>query len=144
MPLEEDITRANSQPIKIESIKNSKTTSFLASPARAPKKRIASLSFAWNTPVNLGAFERNGKLWLIFDHSQQINIEGLKKVAGELAENIIQFPHPLGSLVQVTPAQGVKTSVRKEGLLWILDLYTDDLPQHPFKELTIFTPIRNT
>ena len=130
---------ANTKPIVVESIKNTKATSFLASPSQSPKKRIASLSFAWNTPVNLAAFERNGKLWLIFDHPQQINIEGLKKTAGELAENIIQFPHPLGSLVQVTPSKGVKFSVRKEGLLWILDLYTDNLPQHPFKELTIFT-----
>ena len=127
------------KPITVESIKNTKTSSFLASPAQAPKKRIASLSFAWNSPVNLGAFERNGKLWMIFDHPQQINVENLKETAGELAENIIQFPHPLGSLIQVTPAKGVKASVRKEGLLWILDLYTDDLPQQPFKELTIFT-----
>ena len=127
------------KPITVESIKNTKTSSFLASPAQAQKKRIASLSFAWNSPVNLGAFERNGKLWMIFDHPQQINIENLKESAGELVENIIQFPHPLGSLVQITPAKGVKASVRKEGLLWILDLYTDDLPQQPFKELTIFT-----
>ena len=132
-------TAANTKPIVVESIKNTTTSSFLASPAQAPKKRIASLSFAWNTPVNLGAFERNGKLWLIFDHPQQIDVEALKKTAGELAENIIQFPHPLGSIIQVTPAKGIKTSVRKEGLLWILDLYTDDLPQQPFKELTIFT-----
>ena len=125
--------------ITVDSIKNTKSASFLASPAQAPKKRIASLSFAWNSPVNLGAFERNGKLWMIFDHPQQINVENLKETAGELAENIIQFPHPLGSLIQVTPAKGVKASVRKEGLLWILDLYTDDLPQQPFKELTIFT-----
>ncbi len=130
---------AQTKPIIVESIKDTKTSSFLASPAQAQKKRIASLSFAWNTPVNLAAFERNGKLWLIFDHPQQINIENLKKTASELAENIIQFPHPLGSLVQVTPAKGVKSAVRKEGLLWILDLYTDDLPQQPFKELTIFT-----
>ena len=126
-------------PIKVESIKDTKTTSFLASPSQTLKKRIASLSFAWNTPVNLASFERNGKLWLIFDHPQQINVENLKSTAGELAESIIQFPHPLGSIIQVTPAQGVKTSVRKEGLLWILDLYTKDLPQQPFKELTIFT-----
>ncbi len=129
----------STKPITIESIKETKTTSFLASPAQAQKKRIASLSFAWNTPVNLGAFERNGKLWLIFDHPQQINIDALKKTAGELAENIIQFPHPLGSLVQISPAKGVKSAVRKEGLLWILDLYTDDLPQQEFKELTVFT-----
>lgn len=130
---------ARSRPVTVESVNSARTSSFLASPAQAQKKRIASLSFAWNTPVNLAAFERNGKIWLIFDHPQQIDVENLKKTAGELAENILQFPHPLGSLIQVTPAADVKFSVRKEGLLWVLDLYTDDLPLPPFKNLTIFT-----
>ena len=130
---------ARSHPVTVESTNTARTTSFLATPAQVQKKRIASLSFAWNTPVNLAAFERNGKLWLIFDHLQQIDVEGLKKTAGELAQNILQFPHPLASLIQITPANGVKFSVRKEGLLWVLDLYTDELPPHPFKNLTIFT-----
>lgn len=128
-----------SQPVTIESTNTARSSSFLASPSQTQKKCIASLSFAWNTPVNLGAFERGGKLWLIFDHPQQIDVESLKKTAGDLAENILQFPHPLGTLIQVTPAPNIKYSVRKEGLLWILDLYTDDLPPQPFKELTIFT-----
>ena len=130
---------AGSRPITVESVKSAHTTSFLATPSQAAKKRIASLSFAWTTSVNLAAFERNGKLWLIFDHPQQIDIDNLKRTAGDLAQNIIQFPHPLGTIVQVTPASGIKSSIRKEGLLWILDLYTDDLPSQDFKELTIFT-----
>ena len=118
---------------------NTEMTETPLSTPQQNSRRVATLSFAWNTPVNLAAFERNGKLWLIFDHLQKIDIEGLKKTAGDLAENILQFPHPLATLIQITPADGIKYSVRKEGLLWVVDLHNDDLPQPPFREMTIFT-----
>lgn len=129
----------HSSPVVVESVNTVRNTDIVASPAKVAKRHIASLSFGWTTSVNLGAFERNGKLWLIFDHPQQIDIEALKQTAGNLAENILQFPHPLGTIIQVTPAEGVKSSIRKEGLLWILDLYTGEIPHRDFKELTIFT-----
>lgn len=113
--------------------------SFLASNHQSKNKQIASLSFSWTSPTNLAAFERNGKLWLIFDHLQQIDITNLKASAGELAENIIQFPHPLATLIQITPAKGVNSSVRKEGLLWVVDLSINELPPFEFQEMTIFT-----
>ena len=40
---------ARSHPVTVESINTARTTSFLATPAQVQKKRIASLSFAWNT-----------------------------------------------------------------------------------------------
>jgi hypothetical protein len=103
------------------------------------KKQIASLSFAWNTPANLAAFERGGKFWLIFDSLQNVDVNNLKSIAGDLAENIMQFPHPLATLIRITPAEGVKFSARKEGLLWVVDLYRQDIPEHPFVNTTIFT-----
>lgn len=103
------------------------------------QKQVASLSFAWNTPANLAAFERGGKFWLIFDNLQKVDIENLKFIAGDLAENIMQFPHPVATLVRITPAKGVKFSARKEGLLWVIDLYRTNIPDHPFKNTTIFT-----
>ena len=106
----------------------------------SPQKiKLASLSFAWNTPTSLASFERNGKVWLIFDDLQQVDVESLKKTAGPLVKNIFQFPHPLATLIQIIPSDGVKISIRKEGLLWIVDLHTEELPPHSFKEMTIFT-----
>ena len=103
------------------------------------EREVVSLSFSWTNPTNLAAFERNGKLWLIFDHLQKIDVEKLKQTAGNLAENIVQFPHPLATLIQITPAEGIKASVRKEGLLWIVDLSSRDIPDLEFKNMTIFT-----
>ncbi len=114
------------------------TNSFLGS-SQFQKKELASLSFAWSNPCNLAAFERNGKVWLIFDQLQQIDVDKLKETAGELAKSIYQFPHPLATLIQITPADGVNISIRKEGLLWIADMHTSELPPHNFKEMTIFT-----
>jgi len=105
----------------------------------APEKKVASLSFAWNSPTSLASFERNGKIWLIFDDLQQVDIENLKTTASPLIKNIFQFPHPLATLIQIIPEDGVKVSIRKEGLLWIVDLYKQDIPPHEFKEMTIFT-----
>ncbi len=130
---------SRSKPVIVESTQTTSAKTVLAAPAQIPSKKVASLSFAWNTPVNLAAFERNGKIWLVFDHLQQVDVENLKKTAGQLAQNIIQFPHPLATLIQISPAPNVKISIRKEGLLWVADLYTQDLPDHQFQNLTIYT-----
>ena len=101
--------------------------------------QIASLSFSWNTPVNLAVFQRQKKLWIVFDHRQAIDVKELKKTAGDLASNIVQLPHPNAAVIQMVPAEGVRYSVRKEGLLWIVDLFRNDLPKRPVKDVTIYT-----
>lgn len=100
---------------------------------------IVSLRFAWNAPVNMAAFERNGKIWLVFDRPNRIDVNMLKSDAKEMAESIYTLPHPGGTFVIIKPAPGVKYALRKEGLLWILDLYTGRPPQFETKDLTIFT-----
>ena len=100
---------------------------------------ITSLRFAWNAPVNMAAFERNGKIWLVFDRPNRIDIDTLKSDAKNMAEEIYTLPHPGGTFVIIKPAPGVKYALRKEGLLWILDLYTGRPPKFETKNLTIFT-----
>ncbi len=100
---------------------------------------VASLRFVWNTPVNIAAFERNGKIWLTFDKPNRINTENLKKEAGALAEEIYTLPHPAGTIIIIKPAPDVKYALRKEGLLWILDLYKGRAPIFEKKDVTIFT-----
>lgn len=134
-PLTSDqILASTTDPLSQNSFSTSVTT-----PETPTDKKVASLSFAWNSPTNLASFERNGKIWLIFDDLQQIDVESLKNTAGSLAKNIFQFPHPLATLIQITPSDEVKVSIRKEGLLWVVDLYTEELPPHEFKDMTIFT-----
>ncbi len=107
--------------------------------AVAEKDEIVSLRFVWNTPVNVAAFERNGKIWIAFDRTNRVDVASLKAEAKSLAKEIYTLPHPAGTIVVITPEQGVKYALRKEGLLWIVDLYTGRPPQFKTTNLTIFT-----
>ena len=130
---------AKSRPITVESSSSVSKKTFVALPNQFQKPTLASMNFAWNHPVNLAAFERNGNIWLIFDKPEALDVEELKKSAGELAEDIFVFMHPLATIVEIIPAEGVKYSIRKEGLLWVVDLFTREPPQTEFKDMTIFT-----
>lgn len=103
------------------------------------KDNIASLRFVWNAPVNIAAFKRNDKIWMVFDKPNRVDVAALKKEAKHLAKEIYTLPHPGGTIVVVVPAPGVKHSLRKEGLLWILDLYTGRPPNFKVQNMTIFT-----
>lgn len=107
--------------------------------SQKPKDTIASLRFVWNTPVNTAAFKRNGKIWVVFDRPNHVDAETLKAEAKGLVEEIYTLPHPAGTVVIITPAPDVKYAMRKEGLLWILDLYTGRPPKFETKDVTIFT-----
>lgn len=111
-----------------------------ATPDTKPvKDKIASLRFIWNTPVNVAAFDRNGKIWIVFDQPNHVDTKALKKEADGLAKEIYTLAHPVGTVVIITPQDNVKYALRKEGLLWILDLYTGRPPQFKTQDLTIFT-----
>ncbi len=101
--------------------------------------RIVSLRFVWNVPVSVAAFERKGKIWVVFDRVNTINVEDLETEAQGLAKKIYTLPHPIGTIVIIEPKNGVKFSLRKEGLLWIVDLYTGRSPKFERKNITIFT-----
>lgn len=135
----DNLPAAQSLPITVESSNSVQKKTFVALPNQFQKPTLTSINFAWNHPVNLAAFERNGNIWLIFDKPESLDVEELKKSAGELAEDIFVFLHPLATLVEIIPAENVKYSVRKEGLLWIVDLFTREPPQTEFKDMTIFT-----
>ena len=91
--------------------------------------QVASLSFAWNMPVGLSVFTRGNYIWIVFDHMQNLDIEELQKTASALADEIIQLPHPNATVVRIHPKTKVNTFVRKEGLLWIVDLFTREAPE---------------
>lgn len=136
----EDLAQpAKTQPITVGGknvIKNQDTLTSLQ--ARPTHSNVASLSFSWNIPVSLAVFKRGEQLWIVFDHPQVVDMEELRKDAGLLADNIFQFPHPGATIIRMTPKEHVKTFIRKEGLLWIVDLFTGDIPNKT-KDMTIFT-----
>lgn len=103
-----------------------------------PQHQVASLSFSWNIPVALSLFKRGTYLWIVFDHTQSIDIDELSKTAAPLCDEIIQIPNFQGLVLRLKIKDDVKYMVRKEGLLWIVDLFTQDLPIHT-KDLQVFT-----
>lgn len=102
-----------------------------------PVSKVRSLSFSWNMPVDIGVFKRNDYLWIIFDHSQTFNVEELNTNAQPLAEDVIQLPNNAASIIRLKPKEGTNVNIRKEGLLWIVDLYTGK-DQTEIKEFPIF------
>ena len=100
--------------------------------------KVRSLSFSWNMPVNISVFKRNDYLWIIFDHPQTFNIEELNASAEPLAEDVIQLPNNAAAIIRLKPKEGTNVNIRKEGLLWIVDLYTGP-DQTEIKEFPIFT-----
>lgn len=128
------------QPVVIESaqrIRNSFSVST-AQISTPTEPIIASLSFPWNIPVGLAVFQRGKYLWIVFDHPQKVDVAELQKTAGSLASEIFQFPHPVATIIRMTPQPGLKTMIRKEGLLWVIDMTKGDIP-NMLKDMLIFT-----
>ena len=95
---------------------------------KSGNNKVVSLSFSWNQPVGMAFFQRDGYVWIVFDQRQQVNIDELNKEIEPLGYNVIQIPHTKGTLIRFTPNRDTKFFVRKEGLLWIVDLFTKEAP----------------
>ena len=131
-PSQENITAQKSVPINklTQTLSESKSTALTSAQiSEETTNQVASLSFSWNMPVGLSVFERGGYIWIIFDHMQTVDIENLQKTAMNLADEVIQLPHPNATVIRIHPKIKVNSYVRKEGLLWIVDLFTKDLPE---------------
>ncbi len=103
--------------------------------------QTASFSFSWNIPVGAAVFKRENKLWIVFDHLQNVDIDEIRQAANSLADEIFQFPHPAATVIRMNLKDGVNAFVRKEGLLWIVDLTTSDVP--PVRDMNIYIQYDN-
>lgn len=93
--------------------------------------QISSLSFSWNTPVALSVFKREKYLWIVFNQYQKVDTNELLKNAGSMVKDIIQLPHSAATILRVEAAEDIYSEVRKEGLLWIVDLYNRKTERAP-------------
>lgn len=87
--------------------------------------QIASLGFSWNAPVALSVFKRGKYLWIVFNQYQQIKTDELLKNANGIIKDIIQLPHTSATILRLEAIDEVYSETRKEGLLWIVDLYNN-------------------
>lgn len=105
---------------------------------RPDYENVSSLSFSWNIAVGAASFMRNGYLWVIFDHTKNIDLDEIRKLGGSMVKDVIQIPHSHATVLRFTLPENTKAGMRQEGLLWIVDLYTNDLaPQ--VTEMPLFT-----
>lgn len=138
LPVEAKISRRTAE----KTIQEHFSTNNASDPTtgrRSMVNAISSLRFVWNAPVNIAAFTRNGKIWMVFDKVNSVDVKKLKEEAGGLAKEIYTLPHPAGTIIIIEPMPNVKYALRKEGLLWIMDLYTGRAPKFETSNLTIFT-----
>lgn len=92
--------------------------------------QISTLSFSWNTPVALSVFKRGKYLWIVFNQYQKINIEELEKSAKGIIKDILQMPHGNATILRLEAVDEVYSEVRREGLLWVIDLYNKKTDRH--------------
>lgn len=97
--------------------------------------RSVSLSFPWTRMTAAAAFRRQGYLWLVFDRKGNFNFDTELKIYKDIIYEIVQIPHSKATILRLVTAPGYNPSMRREGLLWIVDLMVQ--PLRPKKNLDL-------
>lgn len=85
--------------------------------------RSMSLSFSWRQFVSMATFKRHGYLWIVFDKfTSEFKFDMDLKLYPDIIREIVQIPHSQATVFRVLATPGYAPSVRREGLLWIVDL----------------------
>ena len=93
-----------------------------AQPAGEAGGRIVSLSFPWDQPTGAAVFRRSGYLWVVFDRSHSVDLKLLRRLGKGVVLDIEQVRSSRGTALRLVVADGYAPSLRREGLLWIVDL----------------------
>jgi hypothetical protein len=94
-------------------------------PAAAPPPppgKVFSLSLAMNKPAAVAVFQRAGYLWIVLDRRQEIDTALLRRLGGEAVLAAEQLPNKDATVVRLVVQPDFYPSLRKEGLLWVVDL----------------------
>jgi hypothetical protein len=100
-----------------------------------PNKRVASISFSWDHPVAAAIFRRAGYIWVLFDRHGDFDQDLLKEMGKNIVYDVRIIPHNNATAVRILAKEGYNASLRREGLLWIVDLMQK--PQTPEQKLDI-------
>lgn len=84
--------------------------------------RVATLSFPWSRTTGIAAFRRDGYLWLVFDRQGEFDFTLERQLYKDIIYEMIQIPHSHATIYRLVTAKGYNPSLRREGLLWIVDL----------------------
>jgi len=96
---------------------------------------VVSLGFSWDKPTAAAVFRRAGYLWVVFDRFQEVDLRLLRRAGAGVVRTAEQVRmDPDSTLVRMTTAPGYNPSLRRDGLLWVLDLMQRPLrPERPIE-----------
>jgi len=107
-------------------------------PPRAPLGPVYSLSVPMTKPSAAAVFERAGYLWIVLDRRTEVDTTLLKRLGGEAVMAVEQVPNKDATVLRLVVKPGFYPSMRKEGLLWIVDL--TDQPGKPRDIIPVQAP----
>ena len=84
--------------------------------------RAATLSFPWTRMTGGAAFRRDGYLWIVFDRQGDFDFSVERELYKDIIYEMVQIPHSHATIFRLITAKGYNPSLRREGLLWIVDL----------------------
>ena len=89
---------------------------------KPPPGPVYSLSVPMNKPAAAAVFERAGYLWIVLDRRTEVDTSLLRRLGGEAVLAAEQLPNKDATVLRLVVKPGFYPSMRKEGLLWIVDL----------------------
>lgn len=84
--------------------------------------RAASLSFPWNRMTAVAAFRRDGYVWIVFDRKAEFDFSVERELYKDIILEMVQIPHSHATIFRLVTQKGYNPSLRREGLLWVVDL----------------------
>ncbi len=84
--------------------------------------RAASLSFPWNRMTAVAAFRRDGYVWIVFDRKAEFDFSLERELYKDIILEMVQIPHSQATIFRLVTQKGYNPSLRREGLLWVVDL----------------------
>ncbi|PKU26018.1 tetratricopeptide repeat protein [Telmatospirillum siberiense] len=109
-----------------------------AHPLPADDDKVFSLSVSWEKPVAAAVFRRAGYLWLVFDRKQEVDTKLMRRLGGEAVSEVTQIPNHEATILRLVVQPDYAPSVRREGLLWVIDLMHQ--PAEPKDPIRITAP----
>jgi len=104
----------------------------------APPGPVYSLSVQMTKPAAAAVFQRAGYLWIVLDRRTEVDTTLLRRLGGEAVLAVEQLPNKDATVLRLVVKPGFYPSMRKEGLLWIVDL--TDQPSRPRDIIPVVAP----
>jgi hypothetical protein len=105
---------------------------------KAPAGPVYSLSVPMTKPAAAAVFERAGYLWIVLDRRTEVDTALLRRLGGDAVLAVEQIPNKDATVLRLVVKPGFYPSMRKEGLLWIVDL--TDRPSRPKDIIPVEAP----